>query len=66
MPVLSNSRHEQFSQALVKGLSAAKAYTAAGYAAKGARQNAKCGSGQTGPQPGAAACLHLLTFFPRI
>ena len=40
MPVLLNSRHEQFAQALIKGLTAGTAYTTAGYAANGSRQNA--------------------------
>jgi hypothetical protein len=40
MNVLSNIRHEHFAQGLARGLSATKAYIAAGYAKKGARQNA--------------------------
>lgn len=40
MPVLSNSRHEKFAIAVVCGKSHTAAYIAAGYGAKGARQNA--------------------------
>ncbi len=35
MPVLENSRHEKFAQGLAQGMSAAEAYKAAGYEAKG-------------------------------
>ena len=40
MPVLANSKHEQFAQAVAKGVSATKAYTSAGYSANGAKQSA--------------------------
>ncbi len=40
MPALANSRHEAFARALVKGMAAGPAYVAAGYAPKGADQNA--------------------------
>jgi hypothetical protein len=40
MPVLANSKHERFAQALAKGLSATKAYISAGYSKAGAKQNA--------------------------
>jgi len=40
MPVLSNTHHELFAQGLARGLKATKAYVTAGYAEKGARQNA--------------------------
>jgi hypothetical protein len=40
MPVVSNTRHELFAQGLARGQKTAKAYVAAGYAEKGARQNA--------------------------
>src|SRR6478609_7088327 len=39
MAVLANPRHEQFAQALARGLTAAAAYKSAGYGHKGARQN---------------------------
>jgi hypothetical protein len=40
MPVLPKSRHEQFAQFVAKGLSATQAYISAGYAERGAAQNA--------------------------
>src|SRR5450432_4332826 len=40
MSVLTNSKHEHFAQAVAKGVSATKAYVAAGYSAKGAAQSA--------------------------
>jgi phage terminase small subunit len=40
MPALENSRHEAFARAIVKGMAAGPAYVAAGYAPKGADQNA--------------------------
>ena len=40
MPVLECSKHEQFAQLIVKGVSATKAYVSAGYSPKGARQSA--------------------------
>jgi hypothetical protein len=40
MPALSNSKHEQFAVAIAKGVSAAKAYTSAGYSECGAKQSA--------------------------
>jgi HAMP domain-containing protein len=40
MPVLSNSKREQFALAIAKGVSAAKAYTSAGYSECGAKQSA--------------------------
>jgi Terminase small subunit len=39
MPVIDNSKHEQFAQLIVKGVCATKAYTSAGYSAKGAQQS---------------------------
>lgn len=35
MPILDNSRHEAFAQAIVKGLNATEAYKSVGYEAKG-------------------------------
>jgi hypothetical protein len=40
MAVLASSKHEQFALLVVKGVSATKAYTLAGYSSKGARQSA--------------------------
>jgi hypothetical protein len=40
MPVLSNSKHEQFALAIAKGVGLAEAYTAAGYSECGAKQSA--------------------------
>jgi phage terminase small subunit len=40
MAVLTNSKHEQFAQAVAKGVSATKAYVSAGYSDKGAKQSA--------------------------
>jgi hypothetical protein len=40
MPVLSNRKHEQFTLAIAKGETAAKAYTSAGYSERGAKQSA--------------------------
>jgi hypothetical protein len=40
MPVLPNSKHEQFALAIAKGESSAKAYTSAGYSECGAKQSA--------------------------
>lgn len=40
MPVLTNPRHEQFAQGLLQGLSATRAYVAAGFSEKGAGQSA--------------------------
>jgi hypothetical protein len=40
MSVLDNSKHEQFAQQVAKGVSATKAYIAAGYSANGARASA--------------------------
>ena len=40
MPVLSNSKHEQFALATAKGVNATKAYTSAGYSECGAKQSA--------------------------
>jgi len=39
MPVLGNSRHEHFAQAIAKGTSPSKAYVLAGYSEKGAQQS---------------------------
>ena len=39
MSVLTNSKHEHFAQAVAKGVSATKAYIAAGYSPKGAQQS---------------------------
>ena len=40
MPILSNSKHEQFALAIAKGVSATKAYISAGYSECGAKQSA--------------------------
>jgi len=40
MPVLSDSRHEQFAQYVASGLPASQAYVKAGYSENGARQSA--------------------------
>ena len=40
MPILSNSKHEQFALAIAKGVGATKAYTSAGYSECGAKQSA--------------------------
>jgi phage terminase small subunit len=40
MPALPNPRHEAFAQHFVSGLRATKAYVAAGYKPKGAKQSA--------------------------
>jgi hypothetical protein len=40
MPVVSNNRHELFAQGLARGQKATRAYVAAGYAEKSARQSA--------------------------
>ena len=40
MPVLSNSKHEQFALAIAKGVSAAEAYISVGYSECGAKQSA--------------------------
>jgi hypothetical protein len=40
MPVLSNSKHEQFALAIAKGESLAEAYISAGYSERGAKQSA--------------------------
>jgi hypothetical protein len=40
MAVLASTKHEQFATLVAKGVSASKAYTSAGYSAKGARQGA--------------------------
>jgi hypothetical protein len=40
MAVLTNSKHEQFAQAIASGISATKAYISAGYSDKGAKQSA--------------------------
>jgi len=40
MPALKNNRHEKFCQGIVSGLSQPKAYTAAGYSGRGAKQSA--------------------------
>jgi len=39
MAVLTNSKHEQFAQAIAKGVSATKAYVSVGYSEKGAQQS---------------------------
>jgi hypothetical protein len=39
MAVLTNSKHEQFAQAIAKGVSATKAYVSVGYSGKGAQQS---------------------------
>jgi hypothetical protein len=39
MPTLPNSKHEHFAELVAKGVSATKAYVAAGYSANGARQS---------------------------
>jgi phage terminase small subunit len=40
MGPLKNIRHEKFCQGIVRGLSQTKAYTAAGYSKRGAKQSA--------------------------
>jgi hypothetical protein len=40
MAILKNARHEKFCQLVASGMSAAEAYTQAGYAEKGAKDNA--------------------------
>lgn len=40
MPVLKNQRHEKFAQRIAKGDAATKAYIAAGFSPKAAKQNA--------------------------
>ena len=40
MPALTNIRNEKFCQGIVSGLSQTKAYTAAGYSERGAKQSA--------------------------
>jgi Terminase small subunit len=40
MPVLSNSKHEQFAMAIAKGVGLAEAYISAGYSECGAKQSA--------------------------
>ena len=40
MAILSNSRHEKFSQLVASGMQAAAAYTSLGYSSKGAPQSA--------------------------
>ena len=40
MPLLTNSKHEQFAQLVAKGASATKAYVSAGYSKAGADASA--------------------------
>ena len=40
MPILTNTRHEQFAQFVARGISATRAYTSAGYSKAGAAASA--------------------------